>query len=392
MLGFLMASLNLSLVPVVAPELQQEFGLSAQQVGLLMSGFLAAYGLAQIPTGVLASTRSGALLAAAFACMACGCLLFAGSSSFSGFLIGRAIQGVGAGMVLPAAGAVIATRVPRDHMNRAWGIFGVGWGGGATAAFLLLPALAAGKGFRWVLVAVAVATAIAGLVAAWCGAMGRPTPTQAAPPDTRPAWRAVGEVARRLDINLLGLVNAMSLAVGVGALSWTPAFLREAHGASVQMAAYLTTGLGAAQIVAPPVGAALAGRFGHARVILATFAGLLGLSIAMPFLPGTGSVFVAGLLIGFCFMARFPPLFALVSKVVSPSRVGLANGYVNALSFVGSVGSPWLLGLVLDRGGGFTSAYLTLAGFAALGAAAILGFRARVTGVSRVVTIEGGRE
>lgn len=61
-------------------------------------------------------------------------------------LLARLIQGLGAGLVLPSSGVIMAARVPAKRLARAWGIFGAGWGVGAIAALLILPIVVAKGG------------------------------------------------------------------------------------------------------------------------------------------------------------------------------------------------------------------------------------------------------
>lgn len=75
MLGFATASLTLSLVAVIGPELESHRGLSASQVGLLMSAFLFTYGAAQIPAGAAAARWGGYVLSVAYGLMLGGSAL-----------------------------------------------------------------------------------------------------------------------------------------------------------------------------------------------------------------------------------------------------------------------------------------------------------------------------
>ena len=59
-----------------------------------------------------------------------------------------------------------------------------------------------------------------------------------------------------------------------------------------------------------------------------------------------------------------------------PEHIGPASGLINALGFVISMLAPWLFGLALDRGLGYSAGYLVLAAFGAAGAIGALFFRA----------------
>ncbi len=369
MLGFMSAALSLSMLAVIAPRLEDDLGLTAAQVGLLMSGFLFAYGLAQIPSGAAATRWGGLILAAAYAFMCAGSLLLATAGSFPLLMVARVIQGVGAGIVLPASGVVMAAHIPGDRLGRAWGIFGVGWGIGSIVALLILPSVASAGGVVAASVTAAGIVTAAALIALRRGAFTT-RGVRAAAGTGCGFWAEFWTVARRPAVNLLGLFNAAALSVGVGALAWTPSFLADEHGTSTAVAAYLTAGLGAAQIVATPAGAALAGRIGPKGTLAAAFIGMAVLTAVVPLLPGAFPVFLAIVLVGFFSMMYFPPTFAQVPRVVDAHLVGLANGYVNAEGFLGSLIAPWIFGLLLDAGHGYTSGYLFLT---ACGIAGLIG-------------------
>ena len=66
----------------------------------------------------------------------------------------------------------------------------------------------------------------------------------------------------------LALVNIGVMAIVVGILAWTPAFLHDQRGASLAVAAYLTAGIGVAQMIGNVVGAAAMARWGKPFVLL----------------------------------------------------------------------------------------------------------------------------
>ena len=113
MLVFLTNAVILSVMPIVTDDLQTRFGFSSAQIGLLTSVFMGFYGVAGISSGFFAPRWGGRLLAVTSACFVVGSALFALSSSFAGFVTARAIQGIGAGMVIATCSPVMACSLPR---------------------------------------------------------------------------------------------------------------------------------------------------------------------------------------------------------------------------------------------------------------------------------------
>lgn len=391
MFFFAMSALTLSLLPVVAADIRERFALSGSQIGLLTSVFMFSYGGVGIPAGVAAARWGGRVLAASAACLAVGSLVFGLSSSMAGFLAGRGLQGLGGGMVVPVCSPVLAHVVADHRLNRAWGIFGTGWGAGIMLALLVMPSVAGAGGYR----AVFLATAGLGLtvgVAALSQKAIRALPQHPQGATTlRALGRALGAAATNRRVLLLGLFNGAGLAVGVGVLVWTPEFLHIKFGSSVSVAAYLTAGLGLTQLVANPLGAASAARWGKLRVIFGALVAMTATTALVPVVPGLWLVFVFVVLAGFSTMMYFAPMFGLIPELVTrPEQVGPATGFINIVGFGVSLLTPWIFGLLLDTlgsgsagtgpgglgggGRGYTAGYLLLAAFAAAGVAGMAGF------------------
>ncbi|HEY5529700.1 MAG TPA: MFS transporter [Thermoleophilia bacterium] len=377
MVFYLMSTLTLALMAVVTPELQRRFGLSASQIGLLTSAFMVAYGVVGIPAGVAAARWGGRALAVSCAFFVLGSVLFALSSSYAGFVIGRALQGLGGGMVLPVSSPLLAHALAPARRNRGWGVFASGKGAGALVALLAMPSVATLGGFRAVYLVTAGLALVIGLAALY------QKPVRARPdhPEEATSFRALGGALGTVAVNrrvlLLGLFNCASLAVGTGVLMWTPDFLHHTYGTSVGVAAYLTAGLAVAQLVGAPAGAAGAARLGRMPVIAGSMVMMTVVCVLVPVVPGEILAFVMVVLVGFASLAYFSPRFAMVPEVVErPEQVGPATGLINAVGFGLSMLAPWLFGLVLDSGHGYFVGYLVLAGFGAAGALGVLAFRA----------------
>ncbi len=375
MLCFTASGLAISLMAVISTDLQREFGLSASEIGLLTSGFMLAYGLAPIPSGLAAGRYGGRVLAVSAALLIAGSLMFAASSSLAGFAAGRVLQGLGCGMIIPCCSPVLAQAVRPERLNRAWGFLGAGWGIGTVAALVIFPPVAQAAGFRAVLLVLAAIVVVVALVALLQPAVRALPPREHRTTSVRDVGAALARASRNRDINLLGLFNAAGLAAGVGVLVWTPTFLAQEFGAGRDLAAALTAGLGVAALVGNPAGAAASARWGKRRIIAFSLVAMGLATLALPFSPELLGVFAAVLISGFFSMFYFAPMFSLVPEVVDLRTVGAATGYMNVLGFAGSLLAPWLVGVLLDTGGGFTAGFLLLAAMGGLPAIGVLFLR-----------------
>lgn len=186
--------------------------------------------------------------------------------------------------------------------------------------------------------------------------------------------RDVRSVAMNRYVLLIAVVQIGVMAVVVGVLAWTPPFLHDQRGTSLAVAAYLTAGIGAAQILGNVVGAAAMARWGKPRVLLIGMAAMLVATGAAPFMPGSGLVVACVVVAGFLTMAIFPAIMGSVPDVVRHrSQVGAGTGLLNLVNLLGTLFAPWIFGVLLDSygkgtdGGGYVAGYLWLALFPLLG-------------------------
>jgi predicted MFS family arabinose efflux permease len=246
---------------------------------------------------------------------------------------------------------------------------GSGWGLGFMTALLVMPLVQQAGGFRLVFGVTAGFALLVGfamlLQARLRARFERPSDAGAA----RRLLKASIAVMANLRVDLLAVFNCVGLAISVGAVVWTPGFLQSHYSISGSVSAYMTAGLGAAQVVGVPVGAAVARRWGQLFVIGGCIAMMTLLIVLIPLVPGVGAVIFVVTALGFFSMAYFSPLLALVPQVVQRlEEIGPATG-ITALGFIGSLLAPWLFGMLLDSGRGYLSAYLMLTAFGVVGLA-----------------------
>jgi MFS family permease len=276
-------------------------------------------------------------------------------------------------------GTVIPDAISPRFRGRAWGFFGTGHGLGVVMALLILPSIAKAGGYR------ATFIAAAGLIAAFATFALIQSPVRRKPAYcsgfVRPGdvVRALGTTVTNRQVLLLSLFNLAALAVGVGAVVWTPEFMKTEFGASVEVAAYLTAGLGLAQLAGNPLGAVAMSRWGKKQVIVASMLLMTACIGLVPFLPWLWIVFAFVTITGFLTMAYFSPLFGGIAEVVRTTpEAGAATGLIEVFGFVGALVAPWLFGLLLDvteGRTGYIAGYLMLAGIAALSCIGLLFLR-----------------
>lgn len=371
------ASMALALMPIVTPELQDRIGLSSSQIGLLTSVFMMTFALGALPMGLVGARWGGLVLVIGGVLLAAGLVLFALLGSYPWFVVGRLLQGVGASAFVPVGNALIAQNVDRRYQPWALGVFGSGTGLGVVAALLIMPSIHAAGGYRAVFL-VTAGIALAFSVVAGANKIVRSRPSQVVGDVSFVGlMRGIGAIALNRRLLLLILINIGVTASFVGLLTWTPSFLHDQRGASLAVAAYLTAGLGVAQILGNIGGAGAMARWGKPFVLSAGMIVLLVAVALIPFTPWVAAVFVWVVVAGFITMALFPPVLGSVPEIVPHlEQVGPASGFMNLVNPVATLLAPWLFGVLLDTYGtgegdrGYLWGYELLALFALVGATA----------------------
>jgi MFS family permease len=109
---------------VAVPTLMEEFGLSASQMGVLMSAFFWSYVLVMIPAGILL-VKFGPKLIMGISCFLWGLATMATAlvSGYASFLLVRVLLGFAEGPAYPAASQVVSIWIPKRERTLASGSF-----------------------------------------------------------------------------------------------------------------------------------------------------------------------------------------------------------------------------------------------------------------------------
>jgi MFS family permease len=379
MLVFVTTSLTLSCISIVTPELQAMFGYSDSQIGLLTSIYMGFFGVSGIAAGVFASRFGGRLLAITCGCFVVGSALFALSSSFSSFMVARALQGIAGGSVVPICNPLMNSTISEHCLKRCWGLFGAGWGLGGLLALVAMPSIDNVWGFRGVFLTAGILALVVGAIALSQQEVRRLPPRSDAVSFKGMAL-SLATAAKNRRVLLLGFCGTAHIAAAVGIIVWTPSFFADHMSAGPTMAVYLVAGVGASQLIGNPIGALAAARWGRYPVIVALLlvmaASIAGIALVPGIVLSTALVFIAG----FCSFALFAPMHSYFPYVVkSQEQVGPSAGIHTIMGFAGSLVAPWLFGLALDAGHrslhAYLAGYLVLAAFSVAAAIAMAFFK-----------------
>ncbi|MEI2692284.1 MAG: MFS transporter [Anaerolineae bacterium] len=136
--GVLMGALDIAIVGPALPAIQTEFGVDDRALAWVFTVYVLA-NLVGTPLMAKLSDRAGrrSIYVLDVILFAAGSLVVALSPTFAVLLLGRAIQGLGAGGIFPVASAVIGDTFPVEKRGSALGLIGAVFG----IAFLVGPIL-----------------------------------------------------------------------------------------------------------------------------------------------------------------------------------------------------------------------------------------------------------
>lgn len=345
-----------NLIGPLAGSYSRQLGLSPTQTSLLVAIPVLVGSLGRIPIGMLADRLGGRLMFAIVCAVTIVPVLFVGWVDsygwllFWGFLLG--VGGTSFAVGIPFVNAWYAP----ERRGFATGVFGAGMGGTALSAFLT-PRLVESAGRMQTHVMMAAALAVMAVVMLL---FSRNSP--AWKPSTAPALPRMREAVKIKATWQCAFLYAVAFGGFVAFSTYLPALLQNVYGFSQTGAGLRDAGFSIAAVAARPLGGVLSDRVGPARVLLVSFAGTAVMALVLAFDPPpeipAGACFVL--------MAIFLGLgtggvFALVARLVEPSRVGTVTGLVGAAGGLGGYFPPLVMGVVYSATGAYVIGYVLLA-------------------------------
>ncbi len=365
--GYFLSYLLRNANAVISPELRQDLGLNAADLGLLTSAYLLAFGAFQLPLGILLD-RYGPRRVEAGLLLFCaaGCALFASGTALPGLVLGRALIGLGVSACLMASFKAFSLWFPVERQASLNAAIMAAGGLGALTASTPLGALMPVLGWRGIFFALAaLSLLVAGLIFT--------TPEKSS-----------GQGRESLAVQLAGLAaifrsrafwrfapQTTMIVGGFMALQglWAVPWLMTVNGltrdgaafhlllmAGAMLAGFLFIAFFVTRLTKAGLPPARLLAFGMAAGLLATLGMVLEIGPSWLLWPALGLVFSVGNL-----------AYALLSAEFPLSLGGRANTALNLGAFVGAFGIQWLFGVAVDgfQSAGFTpaTAYrITLAG------------------------------
>ncbi|WP_042401442.1 MFS transporter [Streptacidiphilus carbonis] len=352
------------LISPLGPTYKQHLGLSSFQQSFLVAVPVLVGSLGRIPVGAL-TDKYGARLMVPLLSFATILPVLALSVVHSYWLL------VVVGLFLGIGGSFFAAGVPYvnawfppERRGMAIGVFGIGTGGTAIAAFFTARFLRWYDNSNTMFYLVAVVLAAYGLVAVLVArdAPGRTIPEHLFGKRFHDAFRHPATLPMSL---LYAVAFGAFVAMGV----YLPTYLKEAYHLTQDGASSRAAGFTLVAVLFRPLGGTLSDRIGPAKVLVASFATLGVMAVWQAFHPGLNPwSTIAFLIMAASVGLACGAVFALVAIVTPKEKVGTVTGLVGAAGGLGGYFPPLVMGSVYGSTGSYAIGLMLLsdAAFAAL--------------------------
>ncbi len=356
----------------IVEDMRSSLGISYAQAGALISAYLVAILLFQLPAGYVIDRRDprSIIVISAVAVLLLSLLIYA-FPRYEMILALRFLAGIPVAFLFVPSAFLVRRAFPQSS-GRAIGLFLSGPPAGTAIGNLLGPGIAAAFGWPAVYIAFTLPWIVLLPIFAF---YARDLPPQTSEPFTTRDYLAA---FKSLELWKVGAVFACSYAAYIFYSGWSPTYLEQNGVTAAATLGVLSAAIPAAGIVSRPIGGYLEEKTFAAdkrRIPMIAFVVLVATSLAVPFL-GLGS---APLLMAGGFLAQFPfSVYYVLSAQIMPERfTGSAYALMNTVSLVGGAISPGLAGYLLDVTGSFLASFVMIAAAAVLGLALILWTRER---------------
>ncbi len=343
-------AINIAIIPI-----SQEFGLSSDHQGMIISAFFLAYSLTQLIGGYLVD-RFGArrVLSSAVAVWSLGTVASGAVTNAIGLAAARAATGAGEA-VFPAGGSVAITEhFEKSQMARAKSVLQSGASVGFAVGSIVITALIAAHSWRMMfyvlgLVGVLLSVALYFVM--------KPVAGESIANDGGKKVSEKKRIGELLKNSLTWKITAVYFFTNIvfwGLQSWLPSYWVKVKGMSmVEMGAY--------SMIPPTLGFIsflgsgwLLDRYFHQKekylicigsMVAAVFIYLMSNAESIPLAfayLSISNVFLNAISIS---------VFVSIMKHFPQNSVGTATGFINSLAQLGSFISPMLIGAVLSATG-----------------------------------------
>ena len=357
---FLLTALNFLnyldryILPAVQTQIQDEFHVSSEKIGLVTTAFIWCYVVAAPLVGPLADRVSRKwIVVAGGALWSIATLLTAVTHSYSTLLIRHTIVGIGEASFGIIAPTIVADLFPEAKRGRILGIFYLALPVGAALGYIVGGVVGGAHGWRAPFYLAGAPGLLLVLAIAFLPEV--PRGLQDSIPETLERKSLWGLLRNKAFWTATLGMGFMTYALG-GISIYMPTFLVRERGYSVAMAGttfgliLLFDGI-VASLLGGWVGDKLLPRYKGAYYLVSAITLALGIPVMLFALHSSGTPMMLGILLGgFLLLFNTSPLnTALINAVGSHIRAFALALNIVMIHILGDVPSSWFIGWLADR-------------------------------------------
>lgn len=392
--------LDRSVLSILAPDLQEEFGWSELDYSRIVNAFQLAYAFSVIGMGKLLDHYGIRIIYS----IGVGFWSLAGmghafARSVAGFSIARFGLGIGEGVNFPAAIKTIAEWFPEHERAKAVGIFNAGSSIGAIAAPLLVPVIAFYLGWQWCF----IITGMFGFVwlILWLKTYRKPEEHPGLSKEELDLIRKnaksqqkdslpIRKVIFKRETLLIASVRFITEPMWWFLLFWLPKFLNENYGITL-----MNIGLPMVTIyLIADIGSVSGGWFSsylikkkkgvnYARKAAMLVCALCAIPIiTVPYLSNYYIVIGLISLGAAAHMGWMANVFSVISDMYSQKAIGTVTGISTTIGILGAMFFSFFIGIILEKTGSYSLI------FSIAGITYIAGWIVLVWGIPRIEPVK----
>ncbi len=349
------------------PGIQQELGLSKQQLGWVSAAMLWSYALGQFINGNLGDRFGGRrmMMTGAFVSFVLNWLTSFGVG-FKSLVASWGTNGLAQSMGWAPGSRLVANWWGAHERGRAFGFFVLAAGMSSVLSYItsLLVLDVLHLSWRWIF-RLPVVLMLFGGILVWIVARDRPsklgfadledekTPADETPPSQETAWQRYGAALRNGRLLLAGLAIGFQNSARYGLLVWVPVYFLGTNLSGSPLGKWISVGLPVGMALGALASGWVSDRFCNSRRsgVIAVFMALAAVAaIGMYFLP-PGHWFGLPLLFLCGFFAYGPQstFWALAPDLLGRARTGTAVGVMNCFAYLmAGLGEP-LIGWTIQH-------------------------------------------
>jgi MFS transporter, ACS family, D-galactonate transporter len=363
-------------VSFAMPILSKDLGLGPSEKGTLLAAFFWSYALMQIPMGLLADrVNLRWLYAASFVIWSVAQGLMGMANTLTALILLRMVLGIGEAIYLPGGTRVVSLFFPLSQRGLPCGLFDFGTRTGLVLEGVIVPSLVYNYGWRATFGIVGLSALLWLIPWFWATPARMQCPPENRPPEMpKPHWKESFALLRNRDLIGICLGFFCFDYYWYLLVTWLPDYMVNVRHLTLQWAGIYTALPFLVFGVSQPLGgwiadAAVKRGWNETRTRkgIISIAFLMGLLLIPAAQASEAKVALAFLMAGCLVGLSTANQLVILQNCAPPAQIGLWVGIYNFVGNLAGIAAPTITGILIERTGSYTPAFVLAAVMIAAG-------------------------